>query len=175
MGNPSEMMQMPYFIKPSLNLSIEEKKAAYAIASQGIDASIKEDDHRIMKMATINSILKTYIPYYYWVGFYIVRNSRLEIGPYQGTMGCLYIDFNQGVCGKAARTRETQVVDDVHQLSQGDEHIACDPHSHSEICVPVTDAENNIIAVFDVDSTNRSSFDEVDREALEQIMKKHFA
>lgn len=170
-----DLQNMPYFIKPSLNFSKEEKVEAYQTASQGIDASIKEGDHRIMKMATINSILKTYLPYYYWVGFYIVRNDRLEIGPYQGTMGCLYIDFDKGVCGKAARTLKTQIVDDVHKLSQGDEHISCDVHSHSEICVPVVNSLGQLIAVFDVDSTNRSSFDEVDQEFLETIMSKHFA
>lgn len=169
-----EMQNMPYFIKPSLNFSQEEKTEAYEAASKGIDASIKPGDHRIMKMATINSILKTYLPYYYWVGFYIVRNERLEIGPYQGTMGCLYIDFDKGVCGKAAREHKTQIIEDVHQLSQGDDHIACDPHSHSEICVPVVNRLGQLIAVFDVDSTNRSSFDTVDRDYLEQIMRKHF-
>jgi len=170
----SDLQNMPYFIKPSLNFNEEEKIAAYKDAVQGIDASIKPGDHRIMKMATINSILKTYIPYYYWVGFYIVRNGRLEIGPYQGTLGCLYIDFDKGVCGKAAREQQTQIVEDVHQLSQGDEHIACDPHSHSEICVPVINGIGDLIAIFDVDSTNRSSFDEIDQEYLESILEKHF-
>jgi len=169
-----EMQNMPYFIKPSLNFSEEEKIEAYETAAKGIDASIKTGDHRIMKMATINSILKTYLPYYYWVGFYIVRNDRLEIGPYQGTMGCLYIDFDKGVCGKAARELKTQIIEDVHQLSQGDDHIACDPHSHSEICVPVVNRLGQLIAVFDVDSTNRSSFDTIDRDYLEPIMRKHF-
>jgi len=170
----NELGQMPYFIKPSLNLSEEEKVAAYNQATQGIAASIKDDDHRIMKMATINSILKMYIPYYYWVGFYIVRNERLEIGPYQGTLGCLYIDFDKGVCGKAASELKTQVIDDVHKLSQGDEHIACDPHSHSEICVPVINKQGELIAVFDVDSTNRASFDDIDKKYLEEIFSNHF-
>lgn len=170
----SDVQNMPYFIKPSLNFSEEEKVNAYKTAISGINASIKDGDHRIMKMATINSILKTYLPYYYWVGFYIVRNDRLEIGPYQGTLGCLYIDFDKGVCGKAAREQQTQIIEDVHQLSQGDEHISCDPHSHSEICVPVLNSSNELIAVFDVDSTNRSSFDAVDKEFLESIFKNHF-
>lgn len=170
----NELGQMPYFIKPSLNLSDEEKVTAYEQAVQGIASSIKDEDHRIMKMATINSILKMYLPYYYWVGFYIVRNERLEIGPYQGTLGCLYIDFDKGVCGKAARDRQSQVIDDVHKLSQGDEHIACDPHSHSEICVPVINKNDELIAVFDVDSTNRASFNELDKKYLEEIFNKHF-
>lgn len=171
----SDLQNMPYFIKPSLNFSAEEKIEAYNIAVQGIDASIKDADYDIMKMATINSILKTYLPYYYWVGFYIVRNNRLEIGPYQGTMGCLYIDFDKGVCGKAARERQTQIIEDVNKLSQGDEHIACDPHSHSEICVPVVNAAGELIAIFDVDSTNRSSFDDIDKKYLEGLLQKHFA
>ncbi len=170
----SDLQNMPYFIKPSLNFSPEEKREAYETAQKGIAASIKSDDHRIMKMATINSILKTYLPYYYWVGFYIVRNERLEIGPYQGTMGCLYIDFDKGVCGKAATDLKTQIIEDVNKLSQGDEHISCDPHSHSEICVPVINNSGDLIAVFDVDSTNRSSFDEIDQQYLEQIMSEHF-
>lgn len=167
--------QMPYFIKPSLNLSEEEKKEAYELSVQGINANIQEGDDIIMKMATFNSILKTYIPYYYWVGFYIFRNNRLEIGPYQGTLGCLYIDMDKGVCGKAGTTKQTQIVDDVHALDQGTEHIACDPHSHSEICIPVLDKDQNLIAVFDVDSTNRESFDETDKHYLEALISKHFA
>ncbi|MEZ4984745.1 MAG: GAF domain-containing protein [Saprospiraceae bacterium] len=95
--------------------------------------------------------------------------------PYQGTLGCLHIDFSRGVCGKAATTRQTQVVADTHALEQGTAHIACDPHSRSEIVVPVFDSSGELIAVFDVDSTLVGSFDAVDQHYLEQLLHRVFA
>lgn len=171
----SASAEMPYFIKPSRNLTAEEKHRAYAEAEQAIEANLQGEDNLILKMATINCLLKTYLPYYYWVGFYLVHRGRLSVGPYQGTLGCLHIDFGRGVCGKAARTRETRIVADTHALVQGAEHIACDPNSRSEIVVPVFDKKERLIAVFDVDSTLEGSFDEVDREYLERILRRQFA
>lgn len=167
---------MPYFIKPSLNLDGETKKAAYQAAREAIDANLAGESDPILKMATINCLLKTYLPYYYWVGFYLVSGERrLSVGPYQGTLGCLHIDFGRGVCGRAAREGRTQVVPDTHALDQGSDHIACDPNSRSEIVVPVFNKSGNLIAVFDVDSTELNSFDEIDQAALEAILAKHFA
>ena len=162
---------MPYFIKPSVNLSREEKQAAYEQALAAIAANLEGEQDAILKMATINCLLKTYLPYYYWVGFYLVSGpERLSVGPYQGTLGCLHIDFSRGVCGRAAREQRTQIVADTHALAQGSEHIACDPNSRSEIVVPVFDEANRLIAVFDVDSTLEGSFDEVDQEYLERLL-----
>lgn len=170
----SASAEMPYFIKPSLNLDAEAKKAAYEQAVVAIDANLEGETDRILKMATINSVLKTYLPYYYWAGFYVVKNGRLSVGPYQGTLGCLHIEFGRGVCGKAAREQKTQLVGDVHALAQGSEHIACDPNSASEIVVPVFDGKGALIAVYDVDSTQVNSFDALDQFFLEKIMERHF-
>ncbi len=170
----SASAEMPYFIKPSLNLDAEAKKAAYEQAVVAIDANLEGETDRILKMATINSVLKTYLPYYYWAGFYVVKNGRLSVGPYQGTLGCLHIEFGRGVCGKAAREQKTQLVGDVHALAQGSEHIACDPNSASEIVVPVFDGKAELIAVYDVDSTQINSFDALDQFYLEKIMERHF-
>ena len=170
----SASAEMPYFIKPSLNLDAEAKKAAYEQAVVAIDANLEGETDRILKMATINSVLKTYLPYYYWAGFYVVKNGRLSVGPYQGTLGCLHIEFGRGVCGKAAREQKTQLVGDVHALAQGSEHIACDPNSASEIVVPVFDGKGELIAVYDVDSTQINSFDAQDQFYLEKIMERHF-
>jgi GAF domain-containing protein len=170
----SASAEMPYFIKPSLNLDAEAKKAAYEQAVVAIDANLEGESDRILKMATINSVLKTYLPYYYWAGFYVVKNGRLSVGPYQGTLGCLHIEFGRGVCGKAAREQKTQLVGDVHALAQGSEHIACDPNSASEIVVPVFDNKSELIAVYDVDSTQINSFDALDQFYLEKIMERHF-
>lgn len=166
--------EMPYFVKPSINLSRSDKLSSYERAKAEIDASLDGETHIILKMATINCLLKTHLPYFYWTGFYLVHDDRLMIGPYQGTLGCLHIDFNRGVCGRAAREKCTQIVPDTHLLAQGTDHIACDPNSQSEIVVPVFNREAELIAVFDVDSTEKNSFDEIDKECLETIMERHF-
>ncbi len=170
----SASAEMPYFIKPSINVSPAEKRSLYDAALQAIDANLSAESNLFLKMVTINALLKTYLPHYYWVGFYIMDEGKLKVGPYQGTLGCLYIELNRGVCGKAATTGKTQIVGEVHSLAQGTDHIACDPNSQSEIVVPVFDAQQNLIAVFDVDSTLPYSFDEIDQMYLEQMMKKHF-
>lgn len=167
----SASAQMPYFIKPSVNLSSEDKHTAYREAITAIDANLAGETSAMVKMVTINCLLKTYLPYFYWTGFYLVQDCRLVVGPYQGTLGCLYIDFGRGVCGKAARERKTQLVPNTHALAQGSEHIACDPNSLSEIVVPVFNVQEELIAVFDVDSTLEGSFDVVDQRYLEQIME----
>ncbi len=170
----SASAEMPYFIRPSVNLLKDEKIAAYEAAVQAIAANLEGETDPILKMATINCLLKTHLPYYYWVGFYLVRDGRLSVGPYQGTLGCLHIEFGRGVCGRAARERRTQLVPDVHALAQGSEHIACDPNSQSEIVVPVFDASGALLAVFDVDSTLPGSFDETDQQYLEGVMGRVF-
>lgn len=171
----SASAEMPYFAKPSKNFTAEEKHAAYKEAIAGIHANLVSEDNMFVKMATINCLLKTYLPYYYWVGFYIVNDGKLLVGPYQGTLGCLHIDFSRGVCGRAAREQKTQIVADVHALAQGSAHIACDPNSQSEIVVPVFDKDQKLIAVFDVDSSVKNSFDEIDQQYLEALLQKEFS
>lgn len=170
----SASAEMPYFIKPSVNLSREEKIEAYESAALEIKAVLTGEVDSILKMVTINCILKTKLPYYYWVGFYLVRDGKLSVGPYQGTLGCLHIEIGTGVCGRAAAEQQTQLVPDVHALAQGKDHIACDPNSSSEIVVPVFDKNKDLIAVFDVDSTLKNSFDETDQKYLEAILAEHF-
>ncbi len=152
-------------------MTTTEKQAVYKDALREINAVLMGETLMITKMASINCILKEYIPYYFWVGFYCVHKGTLVIGPYQGTLGCLHIPFSKGICGRAARTETTQLIKDVHADS---EHLACDNRSNSEIVIPVFDADKKLIAVFDVDSTEYAAFDEIDREYLEIIMMLHF-
>jgi GAF domain-containing protein len=98
--------------------------------------------------------------------------AELVVGPYQGTLGCLRIPFGRGVCGAAAATGETQLIDDVHAFPG---HIACDSRSAIEIVVPVRDAKGRLIAVLDVDSTEKAAFDGVDQAALEDLLSRAFA
>lgn len=166
---------MPYFIKPSVNLDPASKRAAYEQATAAIHANLEGETDTTLKMATINCLLKTFLPYCYWVGFYVKSGPRrLSVGPYQGTLGCLHIPYDKGVCGRAAREGTTQIVADTHALQQGTDHIACDPNSQSEIVVPVFDSSGQLIAVFDADSTLKHSFDEADQAYLERLMAAAF-
>jgi GAF domain-containing protein len=101
-----------------------------------------------------------------------MKPRELVVGPYQGTLGCLRIAFGRGVCGAAAESGKTQIVEDVHAFP---DHIACDARSRSEIVVPVFDASGALIAVFDVDATEPAAFDQVDAVGLERILTATFA
>lgn len=146
------------------------KEKTYELSQAQLDAILAGIKDRTAIMATINCVLKTNFPYYFWVGFYINHGGKLLVGPYQGTLGCLEIDFGRGVCGAAAATGRTQLVPDVHEFPG---HIACDSASQSEIVVPVFDARDQLISVFDVDSDKLNSFDQVDQHWLEQFMQRY--
>lgn len=121
----------------------------------------------IALMSTINAVLASHFPDFFWTGFYRVCGDRLVVGPYIGTVGCLQIAFGKGVCGTAGAERRTVIVPDVHQFPG---HIACDPRSQSEIVVPVFGPEEELIAVLDVDSDQLDAFDERDEKGLTKIV-----
>ena len=151
-----------------------DKAARYSEVEAEILAVLDGEPNRTAQMATVASMLADAFPDFFWTGFYVVdaaKGDELVVGPYQGTLGCLRIPFGRGVCGAAATTRETQVVEDVHAFPG---HIACDSRSASEIVVPVFDASGTLIAVFDVDATVPSAFDAVDAGALERLMARVF-
>jgi L-methionine (R)-S-oxide reductase len=152
-----------------------DKAERYAEVEEEILAVLDGEPDRVARMATVASMLADAFPAFFWTGFYVVdaaKGDELVVGPYQGTLGCLRIPFGRGVCGAAAATRSTQVVEDVHAFPG---HIACDSRSASEIVVPVSDADGRLIAVLDVDATEKAAFDAVDAEALERLMAKVFA
>jgi GAF domain-containing protein len=152
-----------------------DKAARYAEVEAEILAVLEGEPNRTARMATVASMLADAFETYFWTGFYLVADDRtdeLVVGPYQGTLGCLRIPFTRGVCGAAARTGLTQLVEDVHAFPG---HIACDSRSRSEIVVPVRDASGALIAVFDVDATEPAAFDAADAQALERLMAEVFA
>ena len=152
-----------------------DKAEAYAEVESEILAVLHGETNRVARMATVASMLADAFTAFFWTGFYVldpVKGDELVVGPYQGTLGCLRIAFGRGVCGTAAATGQTQVVDDVHAFPG---HIACDSRSASEIVVPVFDANGALIAVLDVDATETAAFDAVDATALERLMKAVFA
>jgi GAF domain-containing protein len=152
-----------------------EKAERYAAVAQEIASVLEGEPNLVARMATVASMLAASFEHFYWTGFYVVdpdKREELVVGPYQGTLGCLRIAFGQGVCGTAARSRQTQVVEDVHAFPG---HIACDSRSASEIVVPVVDADGRLIAVFDVDAEVPAAFDRADAEWLERILQDSFA
>ena len=151
-----------------------DKAARYAEVEAEILAVLDGEPDRIARMSTVSSMLADAFPAFFWTGFYVVdpaRGDELVVGPYQGTLGCLRIPFGRGVCGAAAAERSTQIVEDVHAFPG---HIACDSRSASEIVVPVLDVSGDLIAVLDVDATEKAAFDAVDAEWLERLMTKVF-
>lgn len=122
------------------------------------------------RFATVACLLHNEFDDFFWTGFYLVdpdKDDELVIGPYQGTLGCLRIAFGRGVCGTAAASGDTQIVEDVHAFPG---HIACDARSQSEIVVPVFDGDT-LLGVLDIDSTEIGTFNDADARALERIAK----
>lgn len=154
----------------------ESKQAVYDTVIGQITAVLEGEENQTACMATISCLLAEAFPdRFFWTGFYVVdeiTENELVVGPYQGTLGCLRIQFGRGVCGTAASTLETQIVEDVHAVKN---HIACDSRTNSEIVVPVVDASGKLMAVLDVDSTDFSAFDDVDRDNLERMVATVFA
>jgi L-methionine (R)-S-oxide reductase len=144
-----------------------DKHEKYQEVLTSIKALLKDEDDDIAMMATIACELKHAFETFSWVGFYrVVKPGILKIGPYQGMHGCIEIPFTNGVCGKCASEKITQVVQDVSKLPY---HIACSNETKSEIVVPVLDKNNNLIAVLDVDSNLESNFDALDKQYLETL------
>src|SRR5512135_3037609 len=125
-------------------------------------------ENRTARMATAAALLHHKLPHFFWTGFYILDRGELTVGPYQGTLACLILAKNQGVCWAAVNRRRTVVVPDVHAFPG---HIACDSRSASEIVVPLFDDRQEVWAVLDVDSRSLGAFSEVDREWLEKIAR----
>ena len=150
------------------------KAERYARVAEEIAAVLAGEPNLVARMATVASMLAASFDHFFWTGFYVVdpaKGDELVVGPYQGSLGCLRIAFGRGVCGAAAASGQTQVVEDVNAFPG---HIACDNRSASEIVVPVRDADGRLIGVLDVDSDRPAAFEATDREWLERIVAEAF-
>src|SRR3954462_13387917 len=151
----------------TLDLRKEPKHRAYGLLHAHVASVLAGITDEIAGMATISSLVHHAFGHL-WTGFYrVVDDQRLLIGPYQGTLGCLEIQFGRGVCGTAARDRKTVVVGDVSRFPG---HIACDARARSEIVVPVFDAHGPVGAGFRADSVRLNAFDDEDQQGLERIL-----
>ena len=128
--------------------------------------SLLEDEHDLIaNMSNISALLFNNLPDISYAGFYRYQNNELILGPFQGPVACMHIAIGKGVCGTAAKARETQIVPDVHKFAG---HIACDAATNSEIVIPIMKNEV-LIAVLDLDSKDFARFDDIDAEYLTKI------
>ena len=129
-----------------------------------IKALIEGETDVTANLANVSAALKQTFGFF-WVGFYLVKNEQLVLGPFQGSLACTRIRFGKGVCGTAWETKQTQLVPDVEAFPG---HIACSSDSKSEIVVPII-KDHQIIGVLDIDSDQLNSFDETDAHYLEKL------
>jgi len=150
----SEGIDLPPLARGTL-LGEAERLARLDAALPQIRAAVAGEDDAVAIQATLACLLWETLAQTNWCGFYRRTGDRLlTVGPYQGSMGCLRIDFARGVCGACARTREVQLVPDVHAFPG---HIACDDRTRSELVVPVV-ANGDLVAVLDLDSPHLGAF-----------------
>ena len=146
----------------------KQKEGRYERIYYQLEGLLKDKPNLIARMATITAVLHHKMNYFFWTGFYLLDNGELIVGPYQGSLACIRLNKNTGVCWAGINSGKTVIVPDVHKFPG---HIACDSRSNSEIVVPLRDNSGKIIGVLDVDSTEFNSFDETDKTWLERIIQ----
>jgi len=146
------------------NIRTDEER--YDLLIKQIKSLLVKDEPELSNLANLTAGLKQTFSKISWVGFYLFDGERLYVGPFQGKVACSIIRLNEGVCGKAASTRETLIVPDVNRFEG---HIACDAESKSEIVIPIIRKDNSLFGVLDLDSTEYNSFDQTDKKYLEEI------
>ena len=149
-----------------LQITAGTKQEQYETLVPQIKALLCGEPDLIANLANVSAALKEQFGWL-WVGFYLVKNDELVLGPFQGPVACTRIKKGRGVCGKAWADAKTLIVDDVEKFPG---HIACSSLSKSEIVVPII-RNNQVIGVLDVDSEFLSQFDETDKKFLEEIVE----
>lgn len=146
---------------------MEEKRKQYELLCKQVESLVEGEDNVMGVLANVSAAMHDTFPdIFFWVGFYLVKDGELQLGPFQGPVACYHIPFGKGVCGSAWKEERTLVVADVEQFPG---HIACSSLSRSEIVVPIFNKQHNVVGVIDIDSKNLNSFDDTDKEYLEKI------
>jgi L-methionine (R)-S-oxide reductase len=150
----------------AFDIATDDKPTLYRDLTEAIDAVTTGEPDPIANMANVAALLWQFLPDLNWAGFYrTVDADKLVLGPFQGKAACIRIPFGRGVCGAAAASGATQLVEDVHAFPG---HIACDADSRSELVVPVV-RDGAVIAVIDLDSPSAARFDAEDARGVEAI------
>ena len=163
----------------SIALAAADKPARYRELLPQLAALLDGEPDLIANLANTAAALRECLPAASWIGFYLMRDGELVLGPFQGKVACVRIALGRGVCGTAAAERKTLIVPDVDKFPG---HIACDAGSRSEIVVPIFRsgrsersgaptrfASGDVVAVLDLDSYDLAAFDEVDADGLAPI------
>jgi len=143
-----------------------KKNESYSWALKQVRAQVKRHVDNVATLANTAAILKQRMPGFFWVGFYLLRDDKLLLGPFQGPPACMQLTLDKGVCAEAVKRGATVVVDDVDRF---DGHVACDGRSRSEIVVPLMNMADQLVAVLDIDSTELGYFSSQDVKGLEAI------
>lgn len=138
----------------------------YELVKKQLHALIHDEQNRIANLSNTSALLNQFLERINWVGFYLLEDGELVLGPFQGLPACIRIPIGKGVCGTAAEKLETIRVADVNQFPG---HIACDAASQSEIVIPLI-KDNQLIGVLDIDSPEKNRFDELDHKQLEEFV-----
>ena len=139
----------------------------YDLLARQVRELAAEEPWYVPLLANVSALLYDALPDLNWAGFYLMRDGRLVLGPFQGKVACIHIDVRRGVCGAAARENRTQRVADVHSFPG---HIACDGASNAEIVVPLRQ-HGRVIGVLDLDSPLPNRFTPDDQAGLEAVAK----
>ena len=145
----------------------DKKLARYKRIQDQLEALFTQTSDPYARMATAAAVLHHKIGYYFWTGFYLLKDGELTVGPYQGSVACLVLKKDTGVCWEGVNTEKPVIVDDVHTFPG---HIACDSRSKSEIVIPLRDNKGKTVGVLDIDSDKTASFDQSDAEGLAAIV-----
>lgn len=142
--------------------------AQYESLTKQLDALLTGEKDRIANLSNASALLNQFLTNINWVGFYMMQDNELVLGPFQGLPACVRIPVGRGVCGTAVARKETLVIEDVHEFPG---HIACDAASQSEIVIPLI-INNTVIGVLDIDSPIKNRFTPEDKIGLEQFVQK---
>ncbi len=145
-----------------------KKEGRYGRIYKQLEGLMKTADYPLSRMATIAAVLHHKMEDYFWTGFYLLVDGDLLVHAYQGPVACMHLRKDTGVCWAGINRKQSVVVPDVEAFPG---HIACDARSQSEIVVPVYDSDGKIVGVLDIDSSTKNTFDEVDAQWLEKIVK----
>lgn len=143
------------------------KETNYLMLTKQLKSLIEDEHHLIAILSNTSALINDHLDQFNWVGFYLIEDNELILGPFQGHPACVHIEIGKGVCGTAVSEDATQRVSDVHQFPG---HIACDANSKSEIVIPIH-VNDKIIGVLDIDAPIKDRFTWDDQEGLEQVVQ----
>ncbi|AYX90102.1 GAF domain-containing protein [Staphylococcus cohnii] len=146
---------------------LEVTETNYDLLQKQVAGLIEDESNMIAILSNVSALLNDSIDQINWIGFYLIEDNELILGPFQGHPACVHIAIGKGVCGTAVAQDKTQLVEDVNAFPG---HIACDANSKSEIVVPIH-KDNNVIGVLDIDAPITNRFNNEDKQGLEAIVK----